>query len=212
MKQVLEMHLHTHHSKDSLMQIPKIIHIAKERGLTGLAITDHNTFQGVHEAQKYNKDPSFFIIPGMEIKTEFGDVIGLFLISEIKSRKYTKVVQEIHAQKGLVVFPHPFSKNSSFKKTLLNDIDLIEVFNSRNKSIWNEKATEIALQEKIPAIVGSDAHNYFEVGRSRTIVYGASLEKIKKNLLVSTHFTKKYTNYYLSHGLSFLTEKTKALI
>ena len=62
--------------------------IAKKRGLNGIAITDHDTIKGSVEAIK-NKPEGLDVICGAEIKTDRGDVIGLFLTEEITaSRSY----------------------------------------------------------------------------------------------------------------------------
>ena len=45
------------------------------------------------------------IIIGAEIKTEKGEIIGLFLNEEIKSTDFYNVIDEIKAPGGLIIFP-----------------------------------------------------------------------------------------------------------
>ena len=205
-----DLHVHTKYSQDSFMDIKRIIYIAKKRSLKGLAITDHNSFRGVQEALRVAHKSKFIIIPGMEIKTEVGDIIGLFLEKEIKSRKYSNVVEEIKHQGGLVVFPHPFSRNSKFSEEFIKDIHLIEIFNSRNKALWNYKAQQVASERGIPYTVGSDAHTYFELGRAKIWLESETTQEIKRELLNTNNSIKcNYANYYLSHGVSLVGQTFK---
>ena len=92
------------------------------KGLDGIAVTDHNTIRGGVETEKSNKSQLEIII-GSEIKTEYGDIIGLFLNEEIKSTTFWEVIDEINSQSGLVVLPHPFRKNKVFPSEFINKID-----------------------------------------------------------------------------------------
>ena len=103
-----DFHIHSKFSYDSLLSPKRIVRVAKKRGLDGIAITDHDTIKGALEASKFND--SIYVIIGSEIRTEKGDVIGLFLNEEITSKYFDEVVDEIKSQGGLVVLPHPYKK------------------------------------------------------------------------------------------------------
>ena len=55
-----------------------ICKIASKRGLSAIAVTDHNTIRGslevMHEASAFD---NLIVVPGIEIKTNMGDLIGL---------------------------------------------------------------------------------------------------------------------------------------
>lgn len=207
------MHVHTKYSKDSFMSPKKLIKVARSKGLRGLAVTDHNAFKGAVEAGKENMYNDFFIIYAEEVKTEYGDIIGLFIKEEIESRNFLDVVKEIKGQKGLVVLPHPFSKNTKLpEKLIANNIDIIEIFNARQKNIKNNQAKVLAEKYKKPVIAGSDAHNYFEIGRAYVELKDEikNLDDIKKAIKNNhTNIHGKATPYYISHGLSLINEKIK---
>lgn len=67
--------------------------LSLKRGLSGIAITDHNNIEGALKAQRivaeliqeHKISESFFIIPGEEISSTKGHIIGLFLSEEISS-------------------------------------------------------------------------------------------------------------------------------
>lgn len=189
----------------------KIIEKAKKRGLNIISITDHNTILGSLETKRVNTDHNFMVIIGVEIKTEYGDLIGLFINKEIHTRKFFEVVREIKSQKGLVILPHPFSKNSNFPEKCIQYVDLIEVMNARCKKIWNKRAQELAEKYKKPVSAGSDAHNYFEIGSCFTKIETSSLAGLKEKLLTNKTYFGKENIYYLSHFMSLVIEKTDLL-
>ncbi|PKP56990.1 MAG: hypothetical protein CVT88_09505, partial [Candidatus Altiarchaeales archaeon HGW-Altiarchaeales-1] len=124
-----DFHIHSMYSYDSISKIPDIIKRARMKGLSGIAITDHETIKGAKIAEKYSND-DFIVIVGCEINTEMGDIIGLFLNEEIKSRKSLSVIDEIKGQEGTVVLPHPFRghKWNLISSDILENIRIIEGF------------------------------------------------------------------------------------
>ena len=180
-----DFHIHSKYSFDSLLRPKQRLRIANRKKLDGIAITDHNTIRGGLEAKKYNADSDFLVIIGSEIRTEIGDIIGLFLNEDIESRNSLEVIDEIHAQGGVVVIPHPFRGHKIAElRNILGGTDLVEVFNARTNPVQNFKASEFAAAYKIPSIGGSDAHFGSEVGFCRTIIKGGNdIEEIRARLL-----------------------------
>ena len=162
-----DFHIHTHHSYDSMMKPIKILQIAKERGLDGVVICDHNTVAGGLETKALNTDPNFEVIVGAEIRTNAGDVAGIHLSEEIKSREFGRVCDEIHAQGGQTILVHPYVDHDlslvDFEK-----IDYVEVINARTSDKKNELAHALALKHNKPMVAGSDAHLYDEIGNAET--------------------------------------------
>ena len=165
----IDFHIHTYHSYDSLMKPARILRLAKTRGLDGLVICDHNTLKGALEVQSLNNDKDFIIIAGAEIATEAGDITGIFLKNEIKSRKFRDVVREIRDQGGRVILNHPY-RSHDLSLIDFSMIDFIEGWNSRLDSEANAMAVDLARKHNIPVIGGSDAHVYSEIGLCRTEV------------------------------------------
>ena len=100
-----DLHVHSKYSIDGCIEPETIVKTAHKRGLSGVAVTDHNTIQGGLESKKYETD-DLKVIVGSEIETNRGEVIGLFLCDEITSNIFAYVVQEIKDQNGLVIIPH----------------------------------------------------------------------------------------------------------
>jgi len=178
----IDFHVHSRYSIDSLLSPRRIIEAAKNRGLSGVAVTDHDTIRGGIETLKLAKDEEdFIVIAGAEIKTNIGDLIGIFLEQEIKSREFFQVANEIKQQGGIVILPHPyktFYSLDSLDSKVINSIDLIEGFNARVKSnALNLKAQEFALKRGKPITGGSDAHFVHEIGNGVTLFGNTPLEQ-----------------------------------
>jgi len=172
---LIDFHIHTYYSYDSLMKPARILRLAKMRGLDAIVICDHNTLKGALEVQALNNDKEFKVIPGAEIATDAGDITGIFLKNEIKSRKFSEVVREIRDQGGRVILNHPY-KGHDLSLIDFSMIDFIEGWNSRLDSEANSMAVDLARKHNIPVIGGSDAHVYSEIGLCRTEV--ADLESL----------------------------------
>ncbi|SNR88593.1 hypothetical protein SAMN05446037_1001229 [Anaerovirgula multivorans] len=66
----IDMHVHTTAS-DGILTPRQLIDYGLQKGLSGMAITDHDTVNGIHEAVNYSKRYcEFSIIAGIELSTE----------------------------------------------------------------------------------------------------------------------------------------------
>ena len=74
-----DLHCHTVYSCDGNLMPERLMDLACHVGLGAIAITDHNTMKGVGVAQQQQSSGGPVIVPGEEISTEYGDIIGIFL-------------------------------------------------------------------------------------------------------------------------------------
>lgn len=181
-----DLHIHSKYSSDGVLDPEKIVKIAIKRGLNGVAITDHNTIIGGLKAKNYETE-DFKVIVGSEISTERGEIIGLFLEEEIKSKDVQDVISEIKDQNGLTVIPHPFDelRHSAFHPTDEDAkfIDCIEGFNSRCVlQEYNKKAVEFASKHNLTITAGSDAHFANEIGTAG-IITTTETEDVREALI-----------------------------
>ena len=182
----LDLHVHSMYSHDSNLQPERIIKLSKKRGLSGIAITDHNTMEGAIK-MKCLAGNDFMVIPGSEISTDKGDVIGLFLNENIKSRRFMEVIDAIKDQGGISILPHPYKNKFADPVELIKNVDLVEVMNARISKNLNEKASILSKKVGKSIIAGSDAHTSFEIGRVQSILTSeqnfSNIEDVKKYLL-----------------------------
>jgi hypothetical protein len=165
-----DFHTHSKYSADGYVEPKTMVKIAAKVGLSGIGVTDHNTIKGGLAAKKYEND-EIQVIVGSEILTDKGEVIGIFLTEEIKSALFIDVIEEIKAQNGVVVVPHPFDgiRSTSLHPTHYDSrfIDSVEVFNSRCvRQAYNDMAKDYAKENYLNSIAGSDAHFENEIGNA----------------------------------------------
>ena len=167
-----DFHVHTRYSMDSSSSLEDIIERCQETGINCIAITDHNAIEG---ALRMRELAPFNVIPGEEILTPNGEVIGYFLKEWIPSgQPIEKVIETIKSQGGLVGLPHPFDTFRGLKnldnhrlEKLVPYVDVMEIFNARSLLPWDsEKARDFALKHNLPATAGSDAHSPREIGKT----------------------------------------------
>jgi predicted metal-dependent phosphoesterase TrpH len=173
-----DLHTHSRASFDSLASPASLVRTASSRGLTHLAVTDHDRIDGALEARRYAAElaPDLTVIVGEEIRTAEGDLIALFLDRAIEpGLTAQETIAEVRRQGGLVGIPHPFDR---FRGSLLRDaamerlateVDWVEGHNGRvAMGRGNERATEFAQAHGLSRIAVSDAHSAFEVGVAYT--------------------------------------------
>lgn len=182
-----DLHTHSKYSLDGVIEPEKLIKTGIKKGLDGIAITDHDTIKGGVEAKKYEKD-DFMVIVGSEINTERGEIIGLFLEEEIKSKDVPGVVAEIKEQNGISIIPHPFDvvRKSALQPTDEDAklVDGIEGFNSRCVlQKHNNKAVEFALKHNLTITAGSDAHFAWEIGNAFILAESSGEDELKRKIL-----------------------------
>lgn len=76
--------LHTHSTRSDGTYTPaELVHYAVEKGLSSIALTDHDTIDGIDEALAAAKNLSIEVIPGIEYSTEYQNrdvhIVGLFI-------------------------------------------------------------------------------------------------------------------------------------
>ena len=172
-----DFHIHTRFSRDSILTEEKFIAKAIERGLTHVAVTNHNNVEGAiavrDKVVELGLTDKLRVILGVEVSTTDGEVVGIFLERTIpRGLSANETADEIHRQGGLVSIPHPFDpfRGSHITEGPLRNlaevgkIDMVEVFNSRvTFQRHNQQAAEFALNYGIPGIAASDSHSSFEV-------------------------------------------------
>ncbi|MDD2755277.1 MAG: PHP domain-containing protein [Methanothrix sp.] len=186
----LDMHIHTLHSpKCGWMRPEHLIERAIEKGLDGLAVTDHNTIDGAREVFDIVNDEQMklSVIIGEEISTDRGEVLAYFINREIEPGPFAEVLNEIKRAGGISAIPHPFDKLRHHAVRLTRDdvglFDCIEGFNARCFSkVYNDLAYNFGKEYDLAITAGSDAHFLNEVGNGGIIIGRENIrEAITKN-------------------------------
>jgi predicted metal-dependent phosphoesterase TrpH len=170
----IDLHVHTCYSYDSLITPQQLVLYAKKRGLDGVAITDHDRVDG---ALKIARETDFLIIPGVEVSSLGGHIVGLNVQKQIPQKlSVDETVDKIHEAGGIAVACHPtvFIKQS-LGKNLSSKFDAVEVINASafpfRYSVNRSK--QIASNLGVAAVAGSDAHYGPEIGYAYTLIDAA---------------------------------------
>lgn len=156
-----ELHCHTVHS-DGDFTVEGLIASAKERGLKGICLTDHNTYSGREEAAK---EKDLVILQGIEWTTYFGHMLVLGADRFVEWRdavpgNIDEKMKQVHAAGGLVGIAHPFQLGTpictggrwDFRVQDFSLVNYMEIWsegeplmNTANRSarkMWHEKLSE----------------------------------------------------------------------
>lgn len=196
-----DVHVHTRYSgfgqykslkfPESISRPEDVVEIARRIGLKVLCITDHNSIKGGLLAREYAKRyDDIEVVVGSEIKTNEGEVIGLFLEEDVPScLPAVEAIDKIRRQGGLVIAPHPFSQHVPALGTKVDelDIDALEVLNGGHlDGFANAAAKKHAESGRWAVVGGSDAHSLGQLGCSHTTFPGFTAEDFRRAILNRT--------------------------
>ncbi len=90
MEKFADLHIHTHYS-DSTASAQEVVQEAVEKGFSCIAITDHDTVDGILPAIEAAKKDDLLVIPGVELSTEINHkdvhILGYFFDHQNKHLK-----------------------------------------------------------------------------------------------------------------------------
>ncbi len=205
----LEIHLHSNFS-DGLSPVEDVVRRVKKVGLDGFALTDHDTIRGHKIAKREAKKFGLEFIPGIEVSSNEGHILGLGVQELVKKGPAAEVIEQIRDQGGVAIAAHPYDIIRSGVGDLVRKLkfDYIETFNARTLTPWiNKKAKKVAEELKLKETAGSDAHMLQEIGFATVKV--ESIEDLYKGKakiaskrwigypLISIEISRRYIRKYL---------------
>jgi hypothetical protein len=181
----VDLHCHTSASFDSLASPEAMVRAAAARGVTHLAITDHDRIDGALRARDAGARiaPDLTVLVGEEIRTRGGDLIAVFLERAVPpGLSAAETIAAVREGGGLVGLPHPYdrlrgslarSEDPPGLEALAGSVDWIEAWNARLiVGRGNERAAALAKAVGVPGVAVSDAHTAMEVGLATTAMTG----------------------------------------
>jgi len=175
-KYYYDLHCHSNNSTDSPSALEEIIKTAQERGLTGIALTDHDR---VYHGETFIQ--GIEIIPSTEISlNDGGHLLAFFVKNDFPiNLSLEQAVKEIKKQNGYAVLAHPFRReygrfnNKDFQQ-VKKEINLLDGVESGNASD-SEKARNLAsslksVRHDLFLTAGSDAHMVGQIGFGVVVV------------------------------------------
>lgn len=170
----LDLHLHSCYSEDGGGTPEELMAILRQRGLHGMAITDHNTLEGSLKA-KASAPKDFIVIPAVEVSTADGHLLAFNVTEAVpRGRSVEETVELVVDRAGVPVVPHVLRQFSGIQVEKLpavaSKISALEVFNGCSLPRTNLKAARLALAHHLGGTGGSDAHEPTYAGFGYTTV------------------------------------------
>lgn len=170
---LIDTHLHeSKYSGDSFITLEEIVDKAKELGLDGVCITDHESNEIMEEAKALMDKTGFLVITGAEILTYEGDMT-VFGLRELPTKKLhaKQLIDIVNKAGGVAICSHPYRQNNRGMGDYIRDLDIvwgIEAYNGSTPPHLNNTAYELSLELGVPALGASDAHQIHKVGTFAT--------------------------------------------
>lgn len=191
-----DLHIHSSHSKDGTCSVRGILkYVAEKTDLDVIAITDHDTVDGVREAMDLAGEYGIEVIPGCEVSTAEGHLLALFIQKPIQPRlSLIQTIELIGEQGGICIAAHPMARGTNslqfpaIYKALLhpgaNKIFLgIESFNGGLVyTRTNPYVEALALAVPIAQVGNSDAHILEAIGQGSTRFFGFTAQDLRESL------------------------------
>lgn len=213
-----DLHIHTIYSVDGTASVPTMLkYAAHHTDLDVIAITDHDEISGALQACDLAAQYGIDVIPGVEITSRDGHILGLWLEANIPAGlSAAETVQRIGDQGGLAIAAHPMARGGAHGLSaqeihnLLNHPDLaavlvaIETYNAGLIYTRHTNQEARLLAEKLPVaqVANSDAHTPWMIGSGRTKFSGTTAWELRKSLLQG--LTRPVIQRDLSSPLIFL--------
>jgi hypothetical protein len=191
--------MHTSAS-DGRYQVTEVLrYIATYRPyLNVIAITDHDTLDASLWAYEQQHRFPFDIVPGVEVSSLGGHILGLWVTTPIAKRMSLEdTVAAIHEAGGIAILAHPFDMMmddvrlnakrylSSPQVLLQAGLDGVEVHNAGIITPMSTVlARHLARRAGLAALGNSDAHTLGAIGTGRTRFTGKSAADLRQAILL----------------------------
>jgi predicted metal-dependent phosphoesterase TrpH len=182
---LIDLHVHTHHTRGCTLAPRDALRRAKEAGLDGVAFTDLNSLDGLDEIHTAGREEGMLALCGVEIATDRGHYLCFFpdparvpappqIFGSATPWSAREVVARVREMGGAAVAAHPYDKtverpSGDFIFTL-EGLSAIEGLNVRRKGPANDLAVEAADHMNLPCTGASGAlDSAGEIGKAATL-------------------------------------------
>ncbi|AFM25102.1 PHP domain-containing protein [Desulfomonile tiedjei] len=175
----LDLHIHTtEFSSCSTMSPDELMIAARENGLDGVCITEHNRIWTKSQAEALSNKHGLAVFRGMEVTTTGGDIL-VFGLEEEPDGMWTPAMlkSKVDAVGGAAIAAHPFrgfllfgfgdlkmQVQDALDNPTFSQVHGLEVCNGLVTETENNLAREVAEAAGLIMIGGSDAHRPEAVG------------------------------------------------
>jgi len=167
-----DLHIHTRkHSPDSAIDPFGLVRRARQIGLEGIVITEHDWLWTEAELEELRAaEPGLVVLAGIEVSAREGH----FLVYGVhdpftlpRGIGVRELCQEVHRQGGAVVAAHPFRWGQPFDEILAEErpeLDGLELMTNNMDADCRRLAAEVERMHRLAGLGSSDAHQEEVVG------------------------------------------------
>jgi predicted metal-dependent phosphoesterase TrpH len=167
-----DLHIHTkRHSPDSQIDPHALIRRARQLGLDGVVITEHDWMWTEAELEELRAAADgLTVLAGVEVSAREGHFLAYGVRNPFAIPRGIGVAdlcREMHRQGGVVVGAHPFRWGQRFDDILQRDrpeLDGLELMTNNMDDECRRRAAEIQQARHLAGLGSSDAHSEDVVG------------------------------------------------
>lgn len=171
----IDLHTHSLYSGDTDAEPEEMVAVALQRGLHGMAFTEHYSFEASAPAERLREQHMgrLLILRGVEFSAAEGHCLIFGVNTDRLALKYLpveEIIKIVSPLGGVVIPSHPYRRGNSLGDFVYKaeGICALEGFNGGNLHDFNARAVEAARELRLPYTGGSDAHRPDEVGACYT--------------------------------------------
>jgi predicted metal-dependent phosphoesterase TrpH len=181
---LIDLHVHSHHTRGCTLAPRDVVRQAKEAGLDGVAFTDLNTLDGLEEIRAAGREEGLLALCGVEVSTDRGHYLCFFpdpakvpappqVFGSATPWPVRDVLAKVSELGGVAIAAHPYDKSierpSGDVIFTLDGLCAVEGLNGRRKSGANDLAIEAADHMNLPCTGASGAHELADIGKAATL-------------------------------------------
>lgn len=171
---LIDLHNHTRHlSLDSGLTLDGLLGRAKERGLDGVCLTEHNAiWQNTARLEKAAERHGIAVFRGMEVNTQHGHVLVYGLRAFRNSMlNFDELCRVVESEGGVLVLAHPQwgAGRSPSQEVIARHFHGLEVLNGEVTNDANDYVGAMAASLGKFGTGGSDSHSLSAVGKCATL-------------------------------------------
>lgn len=190
---LIDLHNHTWpRSHDSVLDPADLVDRAREAGLDGICLTEHDTIWNPDDAHKLAEEKGFLVIPGIEISTDDGHILAFGVEKYVFGmHRAERLAAHVNERGGCLVIAHPYRRQIPWKDTeeewakalqrattnpAYEHCIALEVLNGRGNERENKFSQDLSEIMDLPGTAGTDSHAVHDIGKVATYFESDSIE------------------------------------
>lgn len=169
---IIDLHTHTTPlSPCSYLTPEELIQRAKESGLDGICLTEHDKVWSAETVARLGEEHDFLVLRGMEVTTNTGHVLVFGLDEYSKELANVRRLREVvNSVGGAMILAHPARHRliDITHEDFPTMFDAIEILNGGDSAWGTASAQNTADRLGLKGTGGSDSHSLREIGLRAT--------------------------------------------